>query len=153
MKLAEALILRADAQKRLQKLLERVKSSVLVQEGEAPPEDPAELLAEAERLVGQIRDLMALVNRTNLTTRLADGRSLTDALAERDALDLRHAFLTATAEAAVPKMDRMGRMEIKKIPTVNVADLRRRVDETARARRELDTTIQAVNWSTDLIEE
>lgn len=150
MKLAEALILRADAQKRLLKLRERIKSCVLVQEGETPPEDPAELMAEGDRLVAQIADLMARVNRTNLTTRLADGRSLTDALAQRDALTLRHDFLSATAEAALPKLDRLGRMEIKKIATVNVADLRRLVDETARQRRELDTQIQATNWITDL---
>lgn len=150
MKLAEALILRADAQKRLLKLRERVKSCVLVQEGESPPEDPAELLAEADRLVAQIAELMARVNRANLATHLPDGRALTDALAERDALTLRHDFLASTAEAAIPKVERLGRMEIKKVATINVAELRRRVDETARERRELDTQIQATNWTTDL---
>ncbi len=51
MKLAEALILRADAQKRIQQLRERLNRSAKTQEGELPPEDPQELLAELERVV------------------------------------------------------------------------------------------------------
>ena len=40
MKLSEALVLRADIQKRIEQLRERLKTSALVQEGERPPEDP-----------------------------------------------------------------------------------------------------------------
>ena len=44
MKLAEALILRADAKKRLLQLQERLKRSARVQEGDTVPESPTELL-------------------------------------------------------------------------------------------------------------
>jgi hypothetical protein len=40
MKLAEALNARADAQKRLQQIRQRVQASARHQEGEEPPEDP-----------------------------------------------------------------------------------------------------------------
>ncbi|HEX6122745.1 MAG TPA: DIP1984 family protein, partial [Ktedonobacterales bacterium] len=73
MKLAEALALRADAQKRIEQMRERLRQSVLVQEGEQPPEDPRALLAELERLIAEMTDLIARINRTNLATRLADG--------------------------------------------------------------------------------
>ena len=43
MKLAEALVLRSDTKKRLEQLRARFNSSALVQEGEAPPEDPQQL--------------------------------------------------------------------------------------------------------------
>ena len=45
MKLAEALVLRADVQKRIEQLRNRLRQSALVQEGETPPENPQELLA------------------------------------------------------------------------------------------------------------
>jgi hypothetical protein len=83
MKLSEALALRADTQKRIMQLRERLRASALVQEGEAPPEDPQELLAELDRLLGQLRDLVGRINRSNLAARLPDGTSLTDALAAR----------------------------------------------------------------------
>ena len=38
------------------------------------------------------------------------------------------------------------------LSTVDVAEKRRRMDEVARRRRELDTEIQQANWSTDLAE-
>ena len=46
MKLAEALVLRADVQKRIRQMQSRLNQSALVQEGEQPPEDPQALLAE-----------------------------------------------------------------------------------------------------------
>ena len=49
MKLAEALILRADCQKRLQKIKERLIRSSKVQEGEEPPEQPQGLIEELNK--------------------------------------------------------------------------------------------------------
>lgn len=152
MKLAEALGLRADARNRVEQLRERLKGSALVQEGVEPPEDPAGLFAELDRTLNQFTDLVRRINRANLEARLADGRTLTDALAERDTLALRHSVLSATADAAVPKIQAMVRNEVRKVPTVSVADLRRQMDDLARQRRELDTAIQAANWTVDLPE-
>lgn len=44
MKLAEVLILRADCQKRIDQLRQRLLRSAKVQEGEQPPENPQQLL-------------------------------------------------------------------------------------------------------------
>lgn len=152
MRLAEALVLRADVRKRIEQVRERLKLSALVQEGDEPPEDPQELLDELRHLLEELTSLVRRINRTNLQTALADGRSLTDALAERDTLSLEHNVLQTTAEAASPKMDRLARAEIRKVPTLKVATLRKQVDEVARRRRELDTRIQAANWTTDLLD-
>src|SRR5260370_22784953 len=86
MKLAEALVVRADLQKRIEQLRARLRQSVLVQEGEQPPEDPSELLAEAARLVDELARLIFRINRANLATTLPNGVSLTEAIARRDAL-------------------------------------------------------------------
>ena len=152
MRLAEALILRADLRKRIEQLRERLKLSAVVQEGEKPPEDPQELLAELERVLAQFTSLVQRINRTNLEAVLPDGRTLTHALAERDTLTLSRDVFQTTAEAASPKVDRLGRAEIRKLATIRVSVLRQRMDELARQRRELDTLIQSVNWSADLLD-
>ena len=61
MKLAEALVIRADTQKRLERVKARLLRNAKVQEGDPPAEDPLTLLAEADaraaawaRLVRQI---------------------------------------------------------------------------------------------------
>ena len=96
--------------------------------------------------------VIARINRTNLQTRLAEGTTLTDALAQRDVLSLRYSIISALADTASTRIERYGRSEIRRVSTVDVAALRRQLDEIARQRRELDTAIQAANWTTDLIE-
>ncbi|RAQ95266.1 DIP1984 family protein [Thermogemmatispora tikiterensis] len=152
MKLAEALVLRSDMKKQLAQLRNRLKRSAIVQEGDQPPENPEILLREVEELLRQYRQLMVRINRTNLESRLPDGRTLTEALAERDVLDLHHSIISDLAAAASERFDRYGRAEIRRLPTVEAAALYRQLDRIARQRRELDTLIQATNWATDLQE-
>ena len=151
MKLAEALIQRADAQKRVEQLRNRLSRSAKVQEGEQPPEDPQELLAEIDTVITELTRLIQQINRTNASTNFDDNRTLTDALAERDTLMLRRGMLTTLINASQPQM-RYGRAEIKELPTVNVAEIQRQVDDVSRQYRELDTAIQQMNWTIDLIE-
>jgi hypothetical protein len=153
MKLAEALVLRADVQKRIEQLRNRLRQSVLVQEGETPPEDPQELLAEAARLTMELARLVARINRVNLTTTLPDGSSLTDALARRDAVQTHYSLVETAADTAAARVDRYGRSEIRKVSTVDVGILRKQLERLAQERRELDTAIQATNWATEIGEE
>ena len=152
MKLAEALVLRADLQKRIAQLRERLRQSALVQEGEQPPENPEQLLTELDALLSQLGEMIARINRTNMQVHLSSDEILSDALARRDMLSLRYSIITVLAETAANRIERYGRSEIRKISTVDVAALRRQLDEIARQRRELDTTIQATNWTVDLVE-
>lgn len=152
MKLAEALAVRADVQRRLEAMRGRLSGSALVQEGESPVEDPRELLTETERLLVQLEGYVERINRTNLAATLGDGTTLTAALARRDVLGLRYGLLKSLVGAASERMPRYGRAEIRVLPTVEVAPLRRRMDDVAKERRELDTAIQAANWTTDLME-
>lgn len=151
MKLAEALAVRADAQRRLAQLKSRIGESARHQEGSDPSEDAGELLAEAERTLVELEHLMARINRTNLATEVEPGRTLTDALAARDVLAMRRKLYADTADAAVVRHDRWMRTEIRFVPAVDVRLLRSQADEVARAHRELDTRIQELNWLTELI--
>lgn len=153
MKLAEALGQRADLQKRLAHVKQRALGNVLRQEGDAPAEDPNELIAEFEREASALESLIRRINLTNLQTRMPDGRSLTAALAERDVLRHRYAIYNEVAQQGSQMQTRQTRSEIRMVAQVDVAALRRRADELARDYRTLDSTIQALNWATDLVEE
>jgi hypothetical protein len=94
--------------------------------------------------------LIALINRTNAQTRLESGATLTDALARRDVLGWRHGALKAVADATAQQQARYSRSEIRLVRTFDVGGIRRRLDELARDRRQLDTEIQAANWTAEL---
>lgn len=152
MKLAEALILRADAQKRMEQLKQRLVRNAMVQEGDRPAEDPADLLREFERVADELTRLIQRINRTNSAITLGDGTTVSAALAERDVLGARQAVFRDLAQAASVDHARYSRSEVKFTSTVNVAGIQQRADDLARQRRELDAQIQQTNWSTELME-
>jgi Family of unknown function (DUF6847) len=152
MKLAEALILRADHQKRIAQLKQRIVNSAKVQEGENPAEDPRPLLNQLNETADALLKLIQEINATNAATELDQGMTVSDAIAVRDVLRARHTIYRDLAQAATVTQERMLRSEIKFKSTLGVADLQRQADEFARQHRELDARIQEVNWLTDLRE-
>ena len=152
MKLSEALILRADHQKRAAQLRQRITDNAQVQEGEEPSENPLELVKEFEQLVEGLADLLKRINRTNSVTEFEAGKTLTDALAERDVLASRRKMYGELVASASVSQDRYSRSEIKFQSTVSVPQMQKQVDDLARDYRELDMKIQALNWNVDLVE-
>ena len=151
MKIAEALALRADLQKRLEQLKQRLVKGARIQEGDSPEEDPAELQAEFEKLARELILLIQRINRTNAGTRFDTG-TLADALAARDVLKIRYNAYRELANAASTSQPRMTRSEVKFVSTVSVAAIQRKADELAKDYRELDTRIQEADWLTTLLE-
>jgi hypothetical protein len=152
MKLAEALILRADYQKRLNELRFRLVRSAKVQEGDKPAENPQMLLAELERVAAELERLIQNINRTNSVSELGQDGTLTDALATRDLLRAKQDIYRDLASTATVTQGRVSRSEIKFQSTVDVAEVQKRADKLAVAHRELDTRIQEANWRLELIE-
>jgi len=150
MKLAEALQERADLNRRVQQLQQRLSSNAIVQEGEQPAEDPAQLLSELDGCVSQLEQLITQINLTNCRT-LVDGESLTALLARRDALKLKLSAYRDLVYSASQLGRRATHTEIKLLSTVNVKDLQKQVDAMAKELRLLDNSIQASNWATELI--
>ena len=153
MKLAEALVIRADLQKRLELLRTRLVESAKVQEGETPAEDPQVLFRELDQSLAQLTTLITHINRLNLQTLLPDGSTLTNALTRRDMIALRQSVLLSVIEAASTKQERYSLSEIRYEATVSVTQLRQEYDDLARLRRELDTQIQSTNWTTEFSEQ
>ncbi len=150
MKLAEALLQRADYQKRVQQLRERLVRCAKVQEGETPPENPAELFKELDTITTQLRELVQRINRTNCVTKIDKYGTIADTLALRESIMLKRGILQAVIDAAALPEQRYSRAEIKMIATVNVRDLQKQADDLAKSFREVDTAIQQANWLTDL---
>src|SRR5437660_1454399 len=152
MKLAEALILRADHQRRIEQLKQRLVRNAKVQEGERPAEDPAPLISQLNEAADALLRLIQQINATNAATELESGKTISDAIAERDVLKVRHTVYRDLAQAATITQDRLTKSEIKFKSTVSVADLQRQADDFAKQHRELDAKIQEANWLTDLKE-
>ncbi len=157
-KLAEALVERKGLQERLARLHTRLAASAKVQEGEAPAEQPGELIEEARRILADIKRLTMQINFTNLQTTLpgsSDATSLMGAIAERDRLRDERNLLEQFGNAARLDTNRgygVTRNEIKWRSTVDVADLQKQIDALSQSYRLLDTRIQEANWLTDLIQ-
>jgi hypothetical protein len=149
MKLAEALNLRADLQKRIAQLRERLSNNVKVQEGDQPAEKPSDLFEELTGSLKELESLIVRINRTNQETAW-EGKTLTEMIAEKDVLSLHLSILRSVLEAANVKSDRYSRNEIKFIRTVDVNELQKQVDSLSRDLRELDSRLQQANWMTDL---
>ncbi len=155
MKLAEALALRSDAARRAEQLRARITASARYQEGETPAEDASALLAEAGEALDELESLIRRINRTNAAIVVREGGTLTDALARRDVLRLRHSVVTSAADAAAGEGQRgyrQLRSELTMVPALSVSELRRQADDLARQLREVDTLIQRTNWEVDLLD-
>ena len=88
MKLAEALQERADLNRKISELRNRLGNVILVQEGEDPVEDPTDLISELNNSINRLEYLMATINHTNDQTK-AEGMTLTQIIAKKDALGVK----------------------------------------------------------------
>lgn len=152
MKLAEALILRADCQKRIAQLQSRLMNNAKVQEGDAPAEAPQDLIAEIERANAELLQLIQRINKTNSATAFDNERTISDVLAERDCIALKRGAYANLAQEAVITHGRFTRSEIKYVTTIDVAETQKRADELAKNHRDLDARIQELNWQTELLD-
>ena len=159
MLVGEALNRRADLQKRIAQLQDRLRTCVVAQEGEEPPEDPGTLMGEIDQLCTELEGLIAKINHANASAKLADGGTVTDALARRDVIALRQGALRIAIKAATGAGQALGggfsrysRSEIRTVRHVRVSELQDQLDALAKKRRELDNRVQEHNWQTALAE-
>ncbi len=151
MKLAEALILRADLQKRIDQLRVRLNNNAKVQENDEPSEKPEDLLNELDSNINQLKVLIKQINKTNCVT-ISNGQTLADLIAERDTLTLKSNVLRGFLNIAGQKVNLYSTTEIKIMSTVDVPALQKELDLLSKKIRETDTELQQANWLTELIE-
>jgi len=152
MKLAEALQERADLVNNIERLRSRIRNNALVQEGEEPAENPKELIKELDGCIERFGFLASKINKTNNETKIGD-MTITEVIAKKDALILKAGAYRDFVYEASSMPGRARGTEIKIVPTLKVTDLQKTVDKLSKEIRLLDNSLQATNWSTDLIED
>ena len=152
MKLAEALLIRSDMQKKLAQLKGRIRNNVKVQDGDAPSEDPSTLMIDASQIITELGMLIERIHRTNAIAKTDTGQSMLTLLVERDTLEMRHKLLIEAIEATASETDRYSHREIKWNIMVSVSGLQNQADDIAMKLRKINIVIQANNWQIDLIE-
>lgn len=152
MKLAEALQERSDLNMKISQLKGRLVNNAIVQEGEQPAENPAELLAELDKAVQRLEFIISTINLSNCTIKV-DGKTLTEIIAKKDCLAEKASVLQSLIAVASRPVNRISRTEIKMLSTINVAEIQKESDRISSEIRSLNTTLQQTNWTADLIED
>ena len=150
MKLAAALLERADLQRRNSEISGRLNNNAKVQEGARPHEDPKVLIRELDQNFIRLEELISRINHTNDMSEI-DGISLTTLLAKRDCIKKKLGILRDFLNNASAPVSRYSLKEIMIYSTVEVAALQKTVDLLAKELREVDEKIQEANWIIDLI--
>lgn len=151
MKLAEALQIRSDLQKRIAQMGSRLSNNATVQEGSEPAENPMELLKELDGMLSQHEEMVARINLTNSQVKNDRGETITELIARRDTLQKRVQMLRDLVNSASQLTERYRLSEIRTVSTINVADTQKKVDELSKRLREEDLALQQLNWTVDLI--
>ena len=150
MKLAEALSIRKDLQKRIQQLEQRIKSNVKVQEDDEPLEDPNELMKELHSCLIQLEELMGRINLTNINTKNAEGLSITQLIAKKDTLTMRIGILRNIYSEATNIVNRYSSSELRIECVIDAKQLSKQIDDYSGRLRKLDIEIQSLNFLTEL---
>ena len=151
MKLAEALIERAELQKKNAQLIERITSNTKVQEGDKPAEEPDVLIEEYESNMKHLESLIKKINETNGKTFLDGKETITDAIARRDCIGAKINAYRMFYDSATIRHDRYSQKEVKFIRCIDAKNLQDRINQLSKEYRELDTKLQGVNWLTELL--
>ena len=151
MKLAEALIERADLQHKIGQIENRMEVNAKVQEGDKPAESVDELIPLFEKSMDELELLITRINKTNSNTTF-EGMTLSDAITKRDNLKSKIRAYRSLHETATFSRDRYSAQEIKYVRCVDVAKLQKIIDDLSKDYRELDTKMQGLNWTVDLME-
>ncbi|WP_339352702.1 DIP1984 family protein [Acinetobacter beijerinckii] len=152
MKLAEALLLRSDQQKKLASLKQRINANVLVQDGDEPSEDPNELIKQVFALTQESNQFICRIHLTNAQAKLEDGKILLSLLSLRDSYAEQHKILIDAIANTHREPDRYSSHEIKWQKVIPVSSLQKQADDISAKLGDLNIKIQAANWQIDLVE-
>jgi len=150
MKLAEALLLRSEYQKKIESLQIRIGANIKVQENDSPLEDPQELIREAFETTEQLSTLIKKINARNNTATLPNGMTLSEAIVERETIMKKRNILTMVTMLAQGRDHRLTHSEVKMNVIVSIEDTQKQIDALSQRFRELDTQIQGANWTTEM---
>jgi hypothetical protein len=157
MKLAEALFERAALQKSNNEIERRIGTNLRLPENEEPTEAIEDLFERYEANTVRLCELIRRINKTNCMTEMKGGGTITDAMARRDCLKSQIRVYKSLYEVLTSHDQNHGHWNEEKarVKYVRHADhkkLKERIDHLSQEFRILDTALQSMNWTADLLE-
>ncbi|MDU7885728.1 MAG: DIP1984 family protein, partial [Clostridium perfringens] len=102
--------------------------------------------------VSELEGLILKINKTNSNYITSNNESISDLIVKRDMLGKKISILKEIAEEATVKVNRYSQTEIKIFSAMKVDQLQREINKYSKEYRELDTKLQGLNWTIDLME-
>jgi hypothetical protein len=156
LKLAEALIERAALQRQNRSIVRHIDENVRLPEDEEPAVLVENLIEQYEANMLRLSDLIKRINTTNCMTEM-DGGTITDAIARRDCLNSQINAYNGIY-ATVTSHEQHGRSgfggsdpRVKYIRHLDSKKLKDRIDHLSQEFRLLDTALQGMNWTVELL--
>jgi hypothetical protein len=150
MKIAEALLLKADMDTKITSLTDRIKKYAVVQEDTVPDEDPTKLIKKVSGVIADRFELILRIQAANARVKTADGRVLSDVLTHRDMLRWQAHIIKQAVDATQKEQDRYRPTELKWVSVIDVEKMQKQLDGFAKRLREVNAAIQEANWREDL---
>ncbi len=151
MKLAEALIERADIKQKIAIINDRIYNNAKIQEGTKPNEDIGTLLKELDEKLDRYNYLIVHINKTNELTTGRSGETISAMIAKRDVLNEKLKAYSRLVDSGSAVINRISHSEIRILPSFNVSNAQKVLDKISEQIRITDTAIQELNWVTELL--
>jgi len=147
MKLAEAMMQRADLDKKVSILGARLNDIALINKNYALEDEPKHLFEELNKSMKALSELVYRIHVTNMET-IDNGTTITAMLTKEEILKMRINTLIRIKESA--SIDSRFDKTIYTI-LINKAELQKELDECKSQLEKLDMKLQQLNWQTELI--
>jgi hypothetical protein len=150
MKIAEALELRASYQKEFESFQSRIKNSSTIFEGDTPAENPQSLIEQASKLINDLQELVLKIAQANATVKTRQGRTLLEAILEKEAYQKKHIIYSGAIDELLEKPDRYRSSElriVRQLDPKSIIELRNQISAKIRS---INTEIQEANWSNEI---
>ncbi len=128
----------------------RIRNNIKIQEGDEPSEDPEKLMIEINRLFEKLTNTRKRIDYANISTKVMEDITLNDLIVKQRILKKKHRVISAIVEEASNKQRRYSNTEIKDIVTLDIKKYLKEMDGIAKEIRELDVTLQRLNWEIDV---
>jgi hypothetical protein len=153
MKLAEALIERAALQRQDRAIVRHIEENVRLPEDDEPTASVDSLIKQYEANMARLTELIRRINKTNCLTEM-EGGTITDAIARRDCLSSQIKAYTDIYNS-VTSHDRgrfdNGEVRLKYVRHMDSRELKDKIDHLSQEFRILDTALQGMNWTVELL--
>jgi len=151
MKLAEALIVKKDLNIEIDNLQTRLLETVKVQDGTIPFQKPEFVMDKLKSILSELDALTTKIHKTNNATQANVSNTLNELISKRDIVKRKHKILNKAYQEIFTRDRYATRSEVKYTIAVDVNNLLKSISDAAKQFRVLDTQIQTINWTTELL--